>query len=145
MSCKNSYNTKQKKELTDYLKSVNGEHVTVNDICEHFKKMGIPIGMTTIYRHLERMTEEGCVNKYIIDSNSPACFEYISANAHGDDHTCFHCKCDKCGRLIHLHSKQLEDIKKHLEEDHSFYLNSFKTVFYGICKDCMASDSDPGL
>ena len=136
MNGKNSYNTKQKKVLTDYLESVNGKHVTVSDICEHFKEQGIPIGMTTVYRHLERLVEKGSVNKYIIDSNSPACFEYVSAEKHNDDHLCFHCKCDKCGKLIHLHSKELEEIKDYLATEHSFYLNSFKTVFYGLCEDC---------
>ena len=136
MNNKNSYNTKQKKELADYLMSVKGEHVTVNDICEYFKSKGISIGMTTVYRHLERMVDDGLVNKYIIDSNSPACFEYVSEETHQHEHSCFHCKCDKCGKLIHLHCDDLESIKTHLADEHHFYLNPFKTVFYGLCDDC---------
>ena len=49
------YQTKQMAELLAFLKSVPGSHITVNDICDHFKKEGITVGMTTVYRHLERM------------------------------------------------------------------------------------------
>ena len=136
MNNKNSYNTKQKNMLDDYLKSVSGKHVTVSDICEHFKEQGNPIGMTTVYRHLERMIKDGLVNKYIIDKNSPACFEYVSEEAHDDHNACFHCKCEKCGKLIHLHCGDLEALQKHLAVGHKFFLNPFKTVFYGLCDEC---------
>ena len=52
---KAQYQTKQMAELLAFLKSVPGSHITVNDICDHFKKEGITVGMTTVYRHLERM------------------------------------------------------------------------------------------
>ena len=63
---KAQYQTKQMAELLAFLKSVPGSHITVNDICDHFKKEGITVGMTTVYRHLERMVKQGVVAKYII-------------------------------------------------------------------------------
>lgn len=137
MNYKSTYRTKQKTELTDYLKEKSGEHITANEICEHFRSQGNPIGLTTVYRHLERLVEEGLVNKYIVDKNSPACFEFVTKDAHTHDHICFHCKCEKCGKLIHLHCEELEKISVHLSEEHNFLLNPLRTVFYGVCEDCM--------
>ena len=46
-------------ELLTFMKSVPGSHVTVNDICDHFEKESISVGMMTVYRHLERMVKQG--------------------------------------------------------------------------------------
>ena len=89
-----------------------------------------------IYRQLERFVDEGILNKYIIDENSPACFEYTEKTAHTDSETCFHCKCAKCGKLIHLHCDELEEIQNHLYEEHRFKMNPMRTVFYGLCEQC---------
>ena len=122
--------------LLDYLRSVPETHITVADICEYFKNRGIAIGQTTVYRHLERMVDEGIVNKYIIDANSPACFEYVPEGMHLESEVCFHCKCERCGKLIHLHCDELAGIGRHLLAHHQFTLNPMRTVFYGLCSEC---------
>lgn len=52
---KTKYKTKQMAELLNFLRSVQGSHVTVNDICDYFQEKGIAVGSTTVYRHLEKM------------------------------------------------------------------------------------------
>ena len=136
METKIQYKTKHKEELLGYLSTIPGRHVTVNDLYDHFRKQGQLIGTTTIYRQLERLVEEGKVNKYIIDANSPACFEYIGNTEDVCFSVCFHCKCEKCGRLIHLQCEELEMIRRHLQEEHGFLLDTKRTVFYGRCEDC---------
>ncbi|MCR5726347.1 MAG: transcriptional repressor [Lachnospiraceae bacterium] len=131
------YKTKQRENLLKYLKSVPGKHITVFDVCEYFKEQGEPIGQSTVYRQLERLVDEGIINKYIIDANSPACFEYVEAEKHCCEETCFHCKCEKCGKLIHLHCDELKELQGHLYEHHNFKLNPMRTVFYGLCEECM--------
>lgn len=78
--------------LLDYLKTVPGIHFTAGDVCGYFKSRGASIGQSTIYRHLESLVDEGMINKYIIDANSPACFEYNGEEDHPDAAVCFHCK-----------------------------------------------------
>ena len=138
MSVRPKYHTQQRDELLSYLESVQGEHVTAQDVCLHLQSRGGKIGATTVYRQLERMVDEGLVGKYIIDANSPACFEYIGREAHSREKTCFHCKCDRCGKLIHLHCEELEQIGAHLKGHHGFTLNPMRTVFYGLCEACAA-------
>ena len=136
MNSKSTYNTRQKEILIKYLRAFGGEHVSAADVCEYFKRQGESIGQSNVYRHLERLVDEGIVNKYSFDASSPACFEYVGAEAHTHAGTCFHCRCEKCGKLIHLHCDELEEIGAHLLSEHGFKLNSMRTVLYGICEDC---------
>ena len=137
MEQKSKYKTKHSEELIQYLQSIPGRHFTVGDVGDHFKERGTPMGTTTIYRQLDRLVEEGLVNRYIIDATSPACFEYVGGEHLPGEETCFHCKCEKCGKLIHLHCDELELIQSHLYKEHSFALDPLRTVFYGICSECM--------
>lgn len=137
MNNKSEYKTKQKAELTAFLMSRAGEHVTVGDISDYFEKKGKPIGITTIYRQLDKMVETGIVNKYVLDGKSSACYEYVEDIDHLDGAiSCYHCKCEICGKLIHLHCSEIEDLIKHIEANHNFSINPRKTVFYGICDAC---------
>lgn len=142
MNTRSQYKTKQREALFSYFASIPGRHFTVNDVCAYFRAQGCPIGMTTVYRQLDRMVDEGLVNKYIIDANTPACFEYIGEASHCTEETCFHCKCEKCGTLIHLHCEELEGISAHLMEHHRFVLDPLRTVFYGICEKCAGTSGN---
>ena len=131
-----NYKTKQMTELLTYMESVQGSHVTVNDICAYFGSRGISVGTTTIYRHLEKMVKEGLVAKYVVDGTSSACFEYIGRHEQDTSISCYHCKCEKCGKLIHLQCEEVESLKQHMMEHHNFEMDALRTVFYGICSEC---------
>lgn len=130
-----NYKTKQRDFLMDFVKSTKGNHFTVEDVKSYCDLKNVLIGTATIYRSLEKMISEHKINKYLIDEKSAACFEYVGEeNETQESH--FHLKCESCGKLIHLECHDLDEIKNHLLADHGFSLNSFKTVFYGKCKEC---------
>ena len=139
-----TYKTKQREILLDYLASRPGTHITANDVCEYCKGQGAKVAQATVYRQLERLVDEGLVNKYIIDSNSPACFEYVDQELHNDTDVCFHCKCERCGKLIHMQCEELRGIQEHLFAAHGFALNPLRTVFYGLCAECLAQEEVDG-
>ncbi|MBS4900150.1 MAG: transcriptional repressor [Clostridiales bacterium] len=136
-----NYSTRQKDVLLRYLKEFPGKHFTVQDIFDHFKAENVSVGTTTLYRHLNRMVDEGIVNKYITDNVGSACFEYIGDREACEENSCFHFKCEKCNKLIHVHCDELGDIGNHLIQEHGFKLNPLRTVFYGICEDCQDDGS----
>ena len=137
MNSRSKYKTKQREILLDYLRSAPGAHITAGDVCAYFRSQGAAIGQSTVYRQLERLVDEGIVSKYLVDAGSPACFAYMGAESHADAEACFHCKCEKCGKLIHLHCDELEWMQSHLVSEHSFRLDPVRTVFYGLCEQCM--------
>lgn len=129
------YKTKQREEVVAYMKSMKGVHVTVNDITEYLQGQGAAVGMTTIYRHLEKLVADGVVKKYVIDGVSGACFEYVG-DQNSQPEQCFHLKCESCGKLVHFRCQELEELQRHMLADHGFDINSLKTVYYGACNHC---------
>jgi Fur family ferric uptake transcriptional regulator len=140
MAGKGQYKTKQREELLRYLRKNPGAHFTARDLSRHFESQGCPIGTATIYRQLDGMIEEGLVHKYIIDENSSACFAYVDPADHCRKPICYHCKCEKCGRLIHLDCTEIAALQSHLAEHHGFAIDPTRTVFYGVCADCRAAE-----
>ncbi len=141
MDSRSRYKTKQREGLLAYLRTIPGAHITVGDVCAFFKAQGTPIGQSTVYRQLESLVDEGLVNKYIIDGSSPACFEYVGPDSHADADVCYHCKCEKCGKLIHLHCEELEEVQSHIFAEHAFRLDPKRTVLYGLCERCAGEGS----
>lgn len=133
------YKTKQKDAVLKYLMEHKDCHVTVNQISDNFTKMGMSVGVTTIYRHLEKLLEEGFVRKYTVDGTTGACFQYA------DDQQCrehFHLMCEKCGCLIHLECAHLTELSEHIFREHGFQVNPFRTVFYGTCQQCLTEKNN---
>lgn len=48
----------------------------------------------------------------------------------------YHCKCEKCGRLIHLQCNEVESLKQYMMNRHGFEMDALRTVFYGVCSEC---------
>ena len=132
MTGKTGYRTKQQEELIAFLKETAGEHHTVAQIREYFDSRSEPIGTTTIYRQLEKLVETGVACKYSMETGEGACYGYAPEACA----THFHCKCDRCGRLIHLDCDELDEVRSHLLSHHGFQWDTRRTVLYGICDQC---------
>ena len=134
MAVKSGYHTRAQEELLEYMRSTPGAHHTAAEIRDYFSAGGKPIGTATIYRQLERFVEEGMVRKYVLGIGESACYAYADHTASCAEH--FHCKCEVCGKLIHLNCDDLKAIRAHLLEHHGFAWDAGKTVFYGVCDRC---------
>lgn len=133
MSTKSQYHTRQQEELLCFLRMHPG-HFTAGELCT---QLGNTMGTTTVYRQLDKLVQAGLVTKYIIDSHSPACFEYAE---HQD--SCCHCKCQQCGRLIHMHCHELPVLEQHILAHHGFAIDPARTVFYGLCQECARENAE---
>lgn len=128
------YRTRQREVILDFLKHSDGKHVSVDEVSDHLKAEGEKVGRTTIYRYMEKLTEEGTLRKYFIEEGAGACYQYVDLA--GGCHEHFHLKCLKCGRLLHVECDYLNQLGVHIEEHHGFVVDNTKTVLYGVCKDC---------
>ncbi len=134
MENRSQYNTKQKSLILDCIRNTKGKHFTADDIADALS--GQHVGKTTIYRHLDKLVSDGEVRKYIIDERSCACYQYIGGSVCGH----FHLKCMSCGELIHADCSFLDELSKHIGEEHGFAVDMSKTVFYGTCDSCKNSE-----
>ena len=134
-----SYQTKQREAIMAFIISLNGEHVTAAQIVNHFNQENMAIGRTTVFRHLEKLTQGGILRRFTTDGISGACYQQVDAT--GDCHSHFHLKCESCGELQHLECGILDEIQEHLLGEHAFQVNALKTVLYGTCEHCQAKNT----
>lgn len=126
-----SYNTKQKQIILNIIKQYN-TNFTINDI---YNKTNKSVGLTTIYRLIDKLILDGLVNKYI-DGNYTY-YEYLG-NCTNNNH--FYLKCNKCKRLIHVDCDCISDLYNHIYKKHNFIMNKNKIIINGICDKCNRGD-----
>ena len=125
-----TYHTRQQKVILQFIEG-RKEYVTVSQIDEYLKKQGEPVGLTTIYRHLERLRKEGVVQKIVLDGNSGACYQYVGNEA--DDESRFLLKCEDCGNILNMDCHHMKALYSHVLEEHHFNVDPHRTMFYVIC------------
>lgn len=123
-------------ELLAFLQSVRGYHVTVHEIYQQLKREGSAIGMTTVYRHLDRLVQKGEVAKYTIEGTNAACFEYIGDRKIVESSSYYHFKCEECGQLLHVQCAEVSRLCRHMLDHHEFEMDTTRTVFIGRCAEC---------
>lgn len=136
MPRKTTYDTRQLETLRRHLASHAGRHLTVREIGDALAADGAPVGRATLYRLLGRLVGEGCVIRHVPAARAAACYEFTGPDPCGADEEPFHCYCESCGRLLHLHCPSWDRLKTHLSRAHRFRLDPVRTVFYGLCADC---------
>jgi Fur family ferric uptake transcriptional regulator len=134
------YSTRQGEAIEAYLRSLGGQHVTAEQVAQHFAGPEQSIGRTTIYRNLKRLEQEGKLRRFTLGGQEGACYQYL---APGEAAACadhFHLRCERCGTLMHLSCTELDAISAHVQQKHGFRIDPLKTIFYGVCADCLAKE-----
>ncbi len=126
---KQKYKTEQRKDLLDYMIKNTDNFVNADDIEKYLKNKKISIGLTTIYRFLNSLEKQGKVRVELKDHTKY--YQYILEEC--TNH--FHLQCKKCGKIIHLHCDEIEELKLHISKEHNFEIDSMATIM-GICADC---------
>ncbi len=138
MNSGSGYKTKQRQAILDYLIQNKEKHVTVSKISDYLESDGNHVGVTTIYRHLDKLLEQGLVRKYTVDGTTSACFQYTDPDGCCSEH--FHLKCEKCGKLYHLSCEHVSELCSHIYSEHGFRINLCRTVLYGVCENCISEE-----
>lgn len=131
---KQNYNTKSRKYILEFLESRRDCTVSAADVVNHLKANGISVNQATVYRYINKLSDEHRLLKFSENDNNKAVYRYIQPEQNCGGH--IHIKCLKCGRIMHLECDFMEDIRRHLEDEHSFTLSCDGSILYGICGDC---------
>ena len=123
-----SYRTKQKDLILDEIKKQKVEF-KAQDIYEYLNKK---VGLTTIYRMIDKLAREGLLNKTIGEDNI-AYYQYLEKCEH-ENH--FYLKCEKCGNIIHVDCDCIIELMGHIAKEHGFRINGEHIVINGICNKC---------
>ena len=127
-----TYNTRQKQLIYDFLKSNADTQFSCEQICDYLKQSGTPVSKPTVYRYLAKLCDEGMLRKFS-DAKSAA-FQFIDSDLCCDEH--MHLKCIQCGEFIHLGCDFMHSVGKHISEHHNFKIDNSRTVILGLCENC---------
>lgn len=123
-----SYNTKQKDLILEIIKKEKKEF-TVKDI---YSKLDSNVGLTTIYRLIDRLIKEGKIVKTIGKDN----ITYYTYLEECECSNHFYLKCEKCGNTIHVDCDCINDLRMHISKEHSFKLTNDHIFINGLCNKC---------
>ena len=148
MSDKKTYHTKQQDTILETFR----EHP---DTCYTARQLltllsDTRIGEATIYRSLQRLTDAGLIQKFAPAAGNSqsdnrlnqACYQYTGGQNNCKEH--FHLKCLKCGSVIHMDCSFMEEINRHIAEEHHFTVDNSQTTIYGLCQQCAESEQNKG-
>ena len=126
------YKTKQKEILVDFFSKNTSKQYSIKEITDSITNKGI--GKSTIYRLIDKMTEEGSIRRFRGNDGKSVLYQYTGQYNECNSH--FHLKCTSCGLLIHLNCEYMTSLNNHINEHHNFNVDTGKTILYGICSEC---------
>ena len=135
-----TYPTRQQKVILKCMEQMESGYITAGQIAEYLKNQGEAVGLTTVYRHLERFQKEGIVRKIVLDGNSGACYQYVRKEE--EDGSQFLLKCEDCGDIMNMDCGHMKELYSHVLEEHHFNVNPHRTMFYGVCEKCLVKGQD---
>lgn len=130
-----TYMTRQQRAVLEGVKTSPEGCATAAELTEQLHAQGQTIGLTTVYRQLERLAQQGLVHKAVTDQG--AYYQYCGH----DEGSCFLLKCEKCGAIRHLDCAHLGELYQHLEKEHHFRIDPRRTLFYGLCDACSKEET----
>ena len=126
---KEVYKTKQKDIILNIIKQQKNSF-TIKDI---YKELKGKVGLTTIYRLIDKLVEENKLNK-TISSDNTTYYQYLEECTE-ENH--FYLKCDKCGNMTHIDCDCIEELTSHIVQNHKFKPNKDHIIIDGICSKCI--------
>jgi len=117
----------------------NDSHLSASDVYIQAHQQNPSIGLTTVYRTLEMLTQMGIVQKFDF-GDGKARFE-LKNNPDGKGHH-HHLVCIRCNRIVDYtemideETDFLDKIEHQLEEKYNFKIMDHTIRFHGICKEC---------
>ena len=130
-----AYMTRQQQAVLKCIESCPGGRATAMDLMPMLRQEGQTVGLSTVYRQLEKLVAQGKVHKLLTEEG--ACYQYCDKTVHRD---CFLLQCEGCGAIFHMDCSHLGELYGHLLESHGFAINPRRTMFYGLCGKCREAE-----
>lgn len=135
MSARGEYRSRGEELVRGALRAFEGRHASAEEVRAYLLARGEAIGLTTVYRRLERMEERGEVRR-ISGVGGSFCYQYVADGACSEH---YHLYCTACGRTEHLSCDEIDHLFGHIASEHHFAIDRSRTVLYGKCAACANS------
>ncbi len=104
------------------------EHPTLQDVYREARKRFPHIGLATVYRHLERLVQEGVLRKVILGDRM------TRYDPNTGKH--YHIRCIECGRVDDLPMSFMDDVNETIGRYTGYTIVDHFLEVAGICPAC---------
>ncbi|MBA2311023.1 MAG: transcriptional repressor [Pseudonocardiales bacterium] len=102
---------------------------SAQEIHTELRRAGEDVGLATVYRTLQALTEAGEVDVLRSDSGEAA-YRRCSAHHH------HHLVCRQCGRTVEVEGPAVESWALRVADEHGFSDISHTVEIFGLCAEC---------
>jgi Fur family transcriptional regulator, ferric uptake regulator len=124
--------TRQAEALATALESLVGFR-SAQDIHAELRRRGERIGLTTVYRHLMVLSEDGAVDT-IRDEDGETLYRRCATSAHHH-----HVTCRTCGRSVEVEGRAVERWAEQVAAEAGFVDVDHTVEIFGLCPVCANS------
>lgn len=125
--------TRPRQAILDIIAAAE-QHLTPAEIHKRARKKYPHLGLVTVYRTLELLTELGYVQRVHFNDG---CHSYVAA-AQGHAH---HLLCSNCGKAEEFENCDLEPLIASLQRKTGYEINVHMLELMGRCPDCSSGKS----
>lgn len=121
--------TRQRTAVADLLGRVDGFR-SAQDLHELLRREGSPVGLTTVYRHLQALVDAGEVD-VLRSGDGEAVYRRCGTAEHHH-----HLVCRLCGRSVEIDGPEVEDWLGRVATKHGFREVTHSLELFGTCAPC---------
>ena len=140
MRSSQKYNTKLRPRMIDAFCQNRARALSASELHAILCGQGEAVNLVTVYRNLERMTDEGVLIRFYKNGEHGGALYKYSGEA-GECHCHIHAKCTECGEILHLDCDFMEELVRHTEDEHGFSILMGNTVLSGMCSECKSKQN----
>ena len=108
--------------------------LTAQDIFDRLRAEGRSVGIASVYRVLDLLSEKGLVQRIEVGAGIA---RYEPAHASGEHH--HHLVCEECGKVEAFSDAQLESALRKVEGRTGYSVAGHDVVLRGSCRECAAA------
>ncbi|SDN38928.1 Fur family transcriptional regulator [Alkalicoccus daliensis] len=124
--------TPQREATVRVLLEHEDDHLSAEDVYMLVKEKYPEIGLATVYRTLELLTELKVVDKINFGDG----VSRYDLRQEGAAHFHHHLVCLECGSVDEIQEDLLDDVEKEVETRWNFEIKDHRLTFHGICHRC---------
>lgn len=129
--------TRQRLAVLQVLEDSADNHRTAEEIYDLVKKNHPDIGLATVYRTLQLLSELQVIDKVNLDDG---CIRYELGREYDfKKHHHHHLICLSCGKIVSYEDDFLEALEAHILESTGFEVADHEVKLYGYCRACRES------
>ncbi len=128
-----AYGTRQAQALAAVLASLPG-FASAQEIHAELRRKGEPVGLATVYRHLQALSEQGRVDAIRDDASGETLYRQCGTSVHHH-----HLTCRNCGRSVEVEGRVVEQWAERVAEEAGFTAVGHTVELFGLCPQCAAA------